>query len=73
MIVEAILFLIVVLVVVAPLVQRQREEALARRLQGTRDPHEASLLVDASISATRRDERTCKTLRERTWPFLFRS
>lgn len=72
MIVEAVLFLIVVLVVLHPLVQQHRERALARRLQETRDPREAAALANAAAAENAGEGRTIRRLRQIFWPILFR-
>jgi hypothetical protein len=67
-----ILLFVVTVFVVLPLVQRSREAKLARRLEETRDPLKAALLVDAAVAADQRDGEAFKTARDRAWPFLFR-
>ena len=72
MLLEALVFLVVVLVVLHPLVQRQRERVLARRLEKVREPHAASALIEAASSVNSAERGTIRTLREIFWPVLFR-
>jgi|GEM_PF-5265084 len=59
-----LILLVIVLLVLRPLVQRQRERALAQRLQHTRDPVEAMLVVDTALRASQREGNWFTTLRE---------
>ena len=72
MLLEALLFLILLLVVLHPLIQRHRERTLARRLESVRDPVVAAQLVDGANAENACEGRTFRTLRDRVWPFLFR-
>jgi hypothetical protein len=56
--------LIVFLVVVNPLRRRLREDELTKQLEKTRDPRLASLLADAAIAETRRDEAQARGWRQ---------
>jgi len=64
MIVEALLLLVVVLLVLRPLVQRQRERALAERLKKTRDPMEAMIAVDTAMRINKQEGDLMEKLRE---------
>lgn len=72
MILAAVLFLIVVLVVIQPIVQQQREDALARRLEVTHDPREATILLDGARRQSRDEGGFLEAMRDRVWPTLFR-
>lgn len=64
MILEALLFLLFVILVVRPLAQRQRERALAEKLKHIRDPHEAMIAVDNAMHASRNEGRWLARVRE---------
>ena len=64
MIVGALLFLIIALLVLRPLVQRQRERELAERLKETRDPWEAMIAVDNAMQASKQEGNLMERLRE---------
>lgn len=70
MLLEALLLLLVVLLVLRPLAQRQRERALAERLKKTRDPMEAMIAVDTAMRASKREGRLMEKLRESYWFWL---
>ncbi|HEX8236232.1 MAG TPA: hypothetical protein VF600_09775 [Abditibacteriaceae bacterium] len=68
--VEALLFLVIVLLVLRPLVQRQQERALAERLKKTRDPWEAMIAVDNPMQASKQEGSFTAKLRESYWFWL---
>ena len=70
MIVEALVFLVVVLLVLRPLVQRQRERALAERLKKTRDPMEAMIAIDTAMQVNKQEGSFMEKLRESYWFWL---
>lgn len=49
----ALIFLVVVILVLRPIAQKQREKAIAERLKKTRDPIEAGLIMDNAIRTNR--------------------
>jgi len=60
----ALLFLVLVIAVLQPLAQRQRERKLAEQLKKTRNPIEAMIVVDTAIEQSRREGGFMATLRE---------
>ncbi len=64
MLVDLALFAgVVVLVFVVPWLRQYRERKLAERLERTRDPLEASLLVDNGVRLNRQEAETTETVR----------
>jgi hypothetical protein len=68
----ALVALIVLLVVVYPWAQEQRERDLAKRLEQTRDPHKAMLEADRLSGMHRHEANFFRKLAEYVWPTLFR-
>lgn len=61
---EALILLVVVLLVLRPLVQQQRERALADRLKQVHNPAEALATVDSEMNLNRLERGFIERLRE---------
>jgi uncharacterized membrane protein len=67
----ALVTLIVLLVFVYPWVQEQRERDLAKRLEQTRDPHQAIMEADRISALHRHEANFFRKLAKYVWPSLF--